>query len=397
MTTRQNFYAESLTESTTTSTTFTDKVSLTETLDNGADYFVFYSCAIVNSSNTTADAKLRLYDDTNAVALRSLNIENRAAALEYWNTFGFAKVSGTGSSRTISLEFAAESSGNTIKIKEATLLILKAKATDQYAESLGNSTTTSLTFTDKLSLTFTPPTTGDYLVLAAAEVNTDTAGIEPEVRLLAPDGSTVYSYVEHSNKDASNFMPYAALVKQTLANSSQTFKIQFATSDQIGEMTTIRNVAILAIRLDEQANSYYSESRGESVTTATSFQDKTTLTQTTTASEHIVFWSGQLGFANSSTTVVVSGRLTEDASSVQTSDHVGQAGKADITKPCMGVYKKTLTAASHTWKTQYKIASGAVNARIRESAIAVIDLTDASAGASSFAFQRAFPRPTLNF
>src|SRR5687767_8408945 len=126
MATRQNFYAESLTNSTTTSTTYGDKVSVVFTPDASSDYWVFGSCRVVNSSNITADSKVRLFHDTATTVLGEVNIEAKdtsTTAGDNETVFWVKKVSfgASPAEQTISIEFAAETSGNTINCSFASI------------------------------------------------------------------------------------------------------------------------------------------------------------------------------------------------------------------------------------------------------------------------------------
>jgi len=73
---RQAYYAESTGESTTTSSTYQDKATLTFTPDANKDYILFWSCDCFEVS-TTVSVFTRLYNSTDAVVLSEQNQENR--------------------------------------------------------------------------------------------------------------------------------------------------------------------------------------------------------------------------------------------------------------------------------------------------------------------------------
>lgn len=377
---RQHFYSEDLTETTTTSTTYGDKVSLTATFDSGVDYFLFYSAKVSNTTNATADAKLRFQDDTAGTTLREVNYESRTTVTnEYHVVFGIDKYTGDGASHTFSIEFAAESAGNSIRCRDASILALRADASDQYAESEGVSTETAVVLTDKTTLSFTPASTGDYLLIASAETNNSSTGVEAYCELVHDNTSTLYGEGTRGNKDANNWYAWNTGVRLNLAASSQTFKIRFRTQDGIGEISSIRKAAIVALRLDAQVANYYAETRGETATNSTTFQDAVTLTQTPNAGDHLVIWFGQLNLA--STSEVVTGRLIEGSTELSAHSLHGPGGRTDNVQSSMALFKRTLAATSTTWKTQVKVTTGGgTNGKLVETGIAIIELESAGGG-----------------
>lgn len=381
MTAREHYYAEALTETTTTSTSYSDQVSLTATLSSGADYWIIFSAEINQSTNATADAKVRLYNDTGAAMLRELNLEMKdqsATTGDYMSVSGIDKITGTGSSNTWSLEFAAETSTNTVRCRNASIFILKVGAADQYAESEGDSTSTSTSFTTKTTLTFTPASTGDYLLIASAALNLDTTGSEPNCRLA--NGGSYYGAMQLTNKDSTNYAPWNTAIKLNLAASSQTFTIEYSVTDGIGEGATIRHASILAIRLDAFANAYYAEDLTELSTTSTTFQDKVTLTQTPAARDHLVLAGGRTGAASTSDTALF--RLTEAGSSVRAHQYEKPGGSAANARAWMAARSASLAASSTTWKTQVATRVSAA-ARLSDSFIAVLDLEEAGGGGAT--------------
>ena len=166
MAAREHYSAENLGEITVTSNTvWGSACTLSPTLASGADYVVFWSLELSNTSNTTADAQARV--TVGGTVLASFNAENRNTA-EYPSYAGFFKVTGTGSAVTINLEIKAETNGNNIVARNRRLTVLRMGAGDVYAESVPRQAVTAggtTLFADVLTTTFTPDV-GDYLVLA---------------------------------------------------------------------------------------------------------------------------------------------------------------------------------------------------------------------------------------
>jgi hypothetical protein len=57
--------------------------------------------------------------------------------------------------------------------------VIKADAADQMAEATGWSSSSSQTYQTKATLTWTPGSSGDYLIIAAAEISSDARATPP--------------------------------------------------------------------------------------------------------------------------------------------------------------------------------------------------------------------------
>ena len=376
MASRQTYYAESLAESTTTSSTYQDKVSLTFTPDANTDYILFWSAGVIEVS-TTVSVFSRLYNSTDAVVLSEQNQENRTTSgSPYRITGGMAKFSAGASpvSTTFKIQFHDSDGASTAKIKNARILAVRVDALDAYAESLSDQTSTSNTYEDGASLTFTPGSTGDYLIFATCDFNHGSTGDEMFIKLLDPDGSTSYCELQHVNRDAANYNPYFAMVKKNLTASSKTFKLQVHRTS--ANTITLKNQRLYAMRLDAGfANAYYAEDRTRATTTSTTFQDDNSLTQSTNAADHLIFnCAGLDGTLNSESQQC---QFLEDGNvmSGPFEARVNTSATYSYYYPLFIAYKETLTAASHTWKRQFKTVTGTATAGINEDATAVLEIS----------------------
>lgn len=379
MAARQSQYQESTAESTTTSGTYQDKVTLTFTPDASADYFFLWS-ALLSNNNSGVDAQVRLRDTTASFTHSELNLEAKelSAPIDYRCVFGLDKYTASASpvSTTWKVQYCADPGGlaNTAGIKEARALAVKADAADQYAESEATSTTTNTSFQTKTTLTFTPGSQGDYLIIATAEVGT-TAADQMEVKL--DQGGTEYGKMYFQAKDTANFMPWGTAVKLNLAASSQSFTIQYRSGAGVANKT-IQRARILALRLDAFESSQYAESRARSTTTSTTYQDKTTLTFTPSAVAYAMLGVGLLD--GNSTTISNYAQFIEGATSLGEMPMENQSGSPTTQYAYFMLYKKTLSASSTTWKTQYKSETTSTTTGFGESAIAALQLDTAGGG-----------------
>ena len=160
--------------------------------------------------------------------------------------------------------------GDTTKIKDIRFLAIKADAADQYAVQDASASTTSTSYTTRTTLTFTPASTGDYLLISSAVLTADTASNAHGARLNHSGGS-IYGENLTYPKATWLYNTWAAAAKINLAASSNTFTLQYKTS---ANNAYIEQARILALRLDKFDNAYVAQdfSGGSSTTTLTSNQ-----------------------------------------------------------------------------------------------------------------------------
>lgn len=379
MASRQTYYAESLGEDTTTSATYGDKATVTFTPDASSDYYIFWSCLVIGDS-TSEDAYTRLYNSTDAVVLAEQNQEHRTTGgTPYRASHGIAKYTSGGSpaSTSFKIQYRSEVGGTSTRIKEARVLVVKAHADDEYAEYLSAETTTSNSYVDtSCALTFTPATTGDYLIFSSADLKSSSSGDNYFLKLVDP-ASAAIGEMSCVNRDATNFNPWATMVRQNLTNSSKTFKLQWHRT--AAGTLTLQNQRILALRLDTFDNEYYAEDRTRATTTNTSYVTDVTLTQTPQPVEHVIF-AGAL-VDNSTTSVSTIYQFYEDSTGTGEFNHRANTGETSAGQRSLFVaYRKTLPAQSISWTYQHKVVSGATSG-IDEDAIAVLQTARNNTGA----------------
>lgn len=377
---RQVYYAESLGESTVTgagSDSYQDKTTLTFVPDANQDYIIFWSADVIALS-TADDLYARLYNSTDAVVLSEQNQENRTTGnTPYRMVHGFAKYSAGASpaSTSFKIQYRNETTSITAKIRNARILAVRVESDDEYAESLSDQTVTSNSYVDGATLTFTPPSQGDYLVFVACDWNHGSTADIAYIHLLNPS-STSIGEMQHINRDAANYNPYTTMVKENLTASSKTYKIQIHRTST--NTITVRNQRIFAMRLDTFVNTYYAEDRTRATTTSTSYQDDNSLTQTTNAADHLIFnVAGGDGSSNGTSNYL---QFLEDGNVMAgpASVRVNVTGTYSNYYTSFIAYKATLTNASHTWKRQFKTDLPAT-AGIDEDATAVLEYTTGNA------------------
>lgn len=247
-----NNVAESNTN--TTSTSYVDKVALTFNA-SATDYLIVAS-ADYSNANTGQRGKARVYDDTGAAVQGEMLFEPPASLL--YRTFNMMrKASLTAGSKTYSIEYAttSSSSGKETYSQNARIsaILLSDLGTNSYAESETETSTTSTSYVDKATLSFTPSAPGDYLIIASAFTSPKNASDVSYANL--DIGGTSYAEMVFRPKDSTDYMPFFSAVKVNLAAAAQTIKIQYK---QTGGTAYMRNARLIAIRLDTMES--YSDS-----------------------------------------------------------------------------------------------------------------------------------------
>lgn len=368
---RTTYYDESLSESSTTSTSYQDKLSLSFTPNASKDHLVIYT-GDLNGDDLGEDNICRLREHTGGSNVRQVVIEPKDTS-DYFSVFGMDKwTSGVSpGTQEFKVQYRAEVS-NTVAIRNVRLIAIELTTNDEYTESEAQSDSTNTSYVDKATLTFTPSSVGDYLIIATAEFSVNSSTREISIKL--DHNSTAYGEMQAHVDDSNTWKPWGTMVKLNLAASSQTLKIQYLIDVGTGT-AKIRNAAIVALRLDDWPNAYYQEDRGTSSTSSSTYQDKTTLTQSVDAIKYLVL--GSFTLEHSSGTSSGRGKFLGDGSAdINETEQEPMASDSDFA--FFSFYEKTMTSGSKTLKTQYNAGGGTTT--IQESAIALLQVDDTPAG-----------------
>jgi len=363
------FYAESASESTTTSTSYQDKVTLTFTPEDGSTYLIIASWLMLNTS-TSYQVKAKLTRTTGTAKDFNELIYQPKDTSDYigGGAIGIDSFGTSPGPQTYKIQFCTNNSSGTAKIKEARIFAIKLNSLDAYTQAEARTTTTSTSWQDKTTLTFSPPVQDNYLVLAYATADGSSASYDFKVQLTI-DG-TPYSTVNIATVNAANRYPWALAKVVNLTDASHTIKIQYCSESTSGT-AGIAHARIVALNLSGFQNCYYAESEARTTTTQTSYQDKLSLTQTPAAADHLIIGCAGLDAANTGYSSYV--QMVRDTSSygemlIEPQDTTSQGFLY------FSVKKETLSGASTTWKIQYKAESSSYAAGIKDARIAVLQL-----------------------
>lgn len=237
-----NYHTAELDEAaSTTSSSFQDAVTLTFTAE-AADYLIIATGDISNSSTSTS-TEAQVTQDGAATSLMRQELQ---VANEY-ETYGMIrKVTLTAASHTFKIQY--RTTDDTGYIDDARITAVKTSdfSDVQYGETEAESNTTSTTYQDKNTLTFTPGAQGHYLVVSSALIKNST-GARYVYGNYVLDGSTLAEQ-SYYTKDGTDYVPMFHLERDELTKASHTLKIQY----KIGTTGTayIKNARSVAIRFD---------------------------------------------------------------------------------------------------------------------------------------------------
>lgn len=376
---RQNYYAESVAASSTSSSTYQNKVTLTFTPDDNSDYYLLWSCILSVAGALDEALQARLFHSTASVELglqhcQAKDLNDRLGG------GGIAKVSfgAAPGSQSFTLDYRAKLATRTVTIREARIIAIKASANDKYAEDLTETIANQAAGVQtKASLTFTPGTLGDYLVLCSYEIGQnlgDDVGAQAWMEHSAVQyGFTDFLVASEYDEVIGEYNAVANMVQLNLAASSQQFDIKAQTTTAARDLV-IRRTRILALRCSDFTDVDYSEARADSDTTSITLGDAITpIAITPPARNHLLIACGIVAMSTTSESWEM--QLVDGASVLVTlSESEGRANNVlfDAPPAWFQILRYTPAATLKDWTIERRVEGG--TGRFSQVALAVIDL-----------------------
>lgn len=375
---RQFFAVESVSRETTSSISYVDKAALSFTPDANSSYLIIWSCLIDGSNQqlSSRNPKARLFHDTSAITLAETNgrIDSTSEALAFGG-MAFYQSPASPAQQTFSIEYADMVGTEITGISDAVLVAVKADAADAYASNASTLSTTSGTYQDALTLSFTPPSAGDYLIFAYADTGCSNTNIM-QVRLF--DGAASYGELTPRRRQNGTWVPWTVAVRRTLSGA-QTWKIQHISLSPGNAESRVRNLWLVAVRLDAGFESHaYAESLTETTTTAAA--DKVTINASVAGADHLLFATG---FARGDATSTLPNAWSEqDAAMITTRPQKGITTSNTWKSTATTKVLSALSGGAHTWKTRFQSETGGSTVvAMRDATLIVLQLTAAGGGA----------------
>lgn len=368
---RVAFSTEALTEVSTTSTTIWSDVStLTETLTEG-DWLVLSTRRYAHSSSS-GSVDLRLLEDD--VQITSTTLRVRAARASFYPSTPFMhRVQSTGGSKTIKTQLKASTAG-TAYSDDGRIILLKLGAGDLWGESLARQTTTLTTPQNAVSITATVEA-GDYVAIGFGVTDNSATQAPAYVRLIG-DGSA--GPETGSISTVTSAVGSFLLVRRfTVAAGERTFGLQFRAHSST--TAGIRDARLCVLKAADFDNLYYQHSDADSFGTETEATDVVTMSETVTATPHLMVMSA----ATSAAAVNINTITKIRAGGVDLQESVNRSYNGDVNRsaanpyvnlatPEPGLRNYRLSRRSDQSVTAHRVKAGA--------AIAVFDLGVAGGG-----------------
>lgn len=300
---RQYFMNSSTTRITTTSTSMVDALSLTFTPDANTTYFFFYA-GTVDVSGSPYYVAVELYETTDAVQI-DFNQPNASLAGANLEKVGFAALGvytfgSSPGSRTVKMRYSV--GGSTGGIADMYIVAIRKEAYDAYVTDAAGATFTANAYTAyEKALSFTPPSSGDYLIVANPKGHANVAGVSAwSTRLYDQTGAAALSTYENFKTEAYGTDNHASvfMMDKVTLSAAREYRIQ-AKSDDGSSTASVKYVTFAALRMDLFYDNLYGEDRTESSTTSSTYQSKLALGATTfEAVDYLVLASSKMSSNN---------------------------------------------------------------------------------------------------
>lgn len=326
------------------------QVTLTFTPDASSTYFILATWMMQQLTSTVRYIAGRVRNTTTPTTFQEYLYENHDNTEDYLSCLGLGvdTFGGSPASQTYAIEYKGENAAVAAKCKNARIIAIKKESADEYNESTGRSTTTSATPQDKATLTFTPGSQGDYIVIAAAGLDCSSASVDMGC-MLDIDGTDYGVAAIRLVDTATNRYGWFFMKKVNLTAASHTIKIQY-NSD--GAATVgIQDARIIALRADTMDNVYADEETTRQTTTSSSYADTTvSITQTPENVDHLILGGALMDSSSASQNYYI--QQLEGATQKWEQAHEVRA--TTNIYPTFGMYMSTLAASSTTFKLQVR-------------------------------------------
>lgn len=265
-------------------------------------------------------------------------------------------------------------------------------AADQLASSTGESSTTSSTYQNKISHTWTPDSTGDYLLFLMAQIK---APVPRRIEVQIDIDGTVRSHLQHEPRNTTDYTPWCTVlgcigtagtdsVQGEFDNTEHTVKIQYKSTDNLSTVF-IKEARLLILRLDTFPNFYYAEALSRQFTTSTSYVTKLTNgPDILTSGDHLVFAAASID-GTSGSGRFTNGRIVSKAGVTNVELKVFPTSTAGLDDYSMGLFRvETLVKtpggdSDNIWTMAIKKGgTGTGGVGIEHAAICVIELESAA-------------------
>lgn len=350
---------------------FTDLVDLgTLSLLGGERYLGFFSTD-VNVNNSSGLSETRITD--NGASIFATDYRAGIQATSDYLSHGGIFLFQPGSTGNHAVKFQGRRlSAGTATFRNSRLSLIKLDSSDIYAEALALqswTSPTSATAQTACTLSFTPATAGDYLIIASFLPYMP--GLPPSAYLTDGTSSTPTRLLENgTGTDAIN--PTVLCWYRAGISGAQNISLKII--DEYGSATTgTAEVRMIAIRLDKFRSVRQTSLASDNIGAEASYTTGLSQTFTPSAGDHLTLaaWTEQTNATGTSAAV----QLLDGATSVNEIIVDEGAGSSDGNTPGFSHRIAAYTAASRTQALQRKIIGSGSSYIHGGAVIACLDLT----------------------
>lgn len=330
------------------------------------------SCrAHINSLNYSIGIRAQLDDTTTIMeALAESNgVIDRAQEYRNFSTVYLAESLSSGA-HYIDIDAFIEDSGQTGYMSYMKIVVIRlddwlsTSGMYAYTNTEGEGTPTNSGFATFETLTFTPDSAGDYLILGSAELKAGAINKNVNARLNydsaseylpVNSGGSGDNFACYTGKDGSDYMAFVWGGIVSLPASSKTILLESVSTS--ATLSRIRKRRIIAIRIDAMDSIAVTDEDPAPTTTTSQWTDKSSITFTPASTEDYLIFGGMIiepsnvsgpGHSRLEHTVGT-GTGTISQCNVDSRDSYGPACNI----PLFTVEVKSLTNTSQTIKTQW--------------------------------------------
>lgn len=265
-------------------------------------------------------------------------------------------------------------------INESRSLVMEMDPLDEYASGAGF--TTSASYAAKCTLTFTPGTTGDYLILCSGRAKIDTTSRKLWIK--AVHSGTDYSECRMRVGHVDDLRPWCSMFKLSGLSGSQTITIEVKPNTG-GDRVDLVQGEIYALRLDTFPAYYYAENRAQQTSPSTTAWTTAVTTGSITPNpqSHVLIATATIA-ANVTTGVTLAAvRFDDDGTKLCECSCEPWQGIYNDRYPWMVATARALPDAAGTWYIEWRKqspAGGFSRGRIWDAAIAILQTSEPEPG-----------------
>ncbi|MFN3584825.1 hypothetical protein, partial [Phenylobacterium sp.] len=381
---RKHWSAEALGQVSNSTTTWANVVTLNVPADEqtaGAAYVLFWSVEL-QSPSQVQDVMVRVVVNGVAGAEGRFDSAETMSPVDYSAPGGFVIFSAgeTPAAATFQLQYRSEAAGVACLAKRARLTLLALASLDAHVENLGRQTTNvrwSTAMQTAATLTFTPSSAGDYLILASALI--DVAGFSVcEGYFDLYDGAEASPRQGVYKRADTDVVPVVAMWRRDGISGLQQVRFRWAADNHSSTAPTvgISEVRIVALHLDrfDSAHSALLSVSSEGADAAD--VDALTLSGMVSASPHLALAAWTTIGSNSP-------EETAFASFVDNGTLVGEVVREPTSSipynnnggwPAFVHRAVTYEAGARTWKLRRRSEATSISRMYAGAMIAVLDL-----------------------